>query len=237
MVREYNRAKKIMIISTLIFSLFLAHVPSGNAGHVWEKNELGALKYDHKYPFVALEKEVILYSSKEDGGDHFDIWRMDLDGTDHRQLTDNDVDEFQPSSDENGERIVFSTSDAIYVMDFDGTDQEILIESVFTLKDASISFDGDWVVFSSNMDNDTDKNWGDYGYLDSIPLDIWKCEIDGDNADQLTDHNWDEGLPAFSPDGKKVVFVAEESSGDEDIHLTDHDGSDWERLITWQNAD
>ncbi len=228
---------RMMIVSMIVMFLIVPFIPSGNAGHEWEKSELGALKYDHKYPFVVLEKGVILYSSKEDGGNHFDIWRMDVDGTNHRQLTDNDIDEFQATSDENGERIVFSTTADIFVMDFDGSDQEILIESIFTLKDASISSDGDRVVFSSNMDNDTDKNWGDYGYFESIPLDIWSCEIDGDDQEQLTDHNWKECLPAFSPDGKKIVFVAEESSGDEDIHLMDHDGSDWERLITWQNVD
>ena len=221
----------------IIFSPFLAAV---EAGHVWEEDELGALKYDHTYPFVVLKENVILYSSKEDGGDHYDIWRMDLDGSDHRQLTDNDIDEIRPTSDDNARKIVFTGGENIFIMDFDGSDQNNIIDSVdegFALKDASISSDGDWVVFSSNMDNETDKNWGAWDYFTSIPMDIWKCEMDGDNAEQLTDRNWDEYSPAFSPDRERIVFVAEESTGDEDIHLMDDDGGNWVRLVTWQSKD
>jgi len=234
-----NHSGFIMIF-ILSFSLILVFFPSIEGGYVWEEEELGALKYDHKYPFVVLKKNVILYSSKEDGGDHFDIWRMALDGSDHLQLTDNDIDEIKPTSDDDGMKIVFTGEKDIFIMDFDGSDHSNIIQDVgdgFTLMDATISANGNWVSFSSNMDNDTDKNWGDYNYFTSIPMDIWKCETDGDNADQLTDQNWDEYSPAFSPDVGQIVFVAEESAGDEDIHLMDSDGGNWERLVTWQSKD
>ncbi len=230
----------ISLVVILLLSIIVVCLPLTSGGYVWEEEELGALKYDHKYPFVVLRENAIIYSSKEDGGDHFDIWRMALDGSDHRQLTDNDIDEIKPTSDDDGRKIVFTGENNIYIMDFDGSDQENIVDDVpeeFTLTDASISADRTWVIFSSNMDNDTDKNWGDYGYFTSISMDIWKCEIDGDNAEQLTDHNWDEYSPSLSPDGEKIVFVAEESAGDEDIHIMDSEGDNWERLVTWQNKD
>jgi len=236
---ETNRSGFLLGL-ILSFFIILICLPPAEGGYVWEEEELGALKYDHKYPFVVLKENAILYSSKEDGGDHFDIWRMALDGSDHRQLTDNDIDEIKPTSDDNGRKIVYTGENNIFIMDFDGSDQEKIIDDVeegFTLTDASVSADRNWVVFSSNMDNDTDKNWGDYGYFTSIPLDIWKCEIDGDNAEQLTNHNWAEYSPTFSPALDRIVFVAEESAGDEDIHIMDSDGGNWQRLVTWQNKD
>ena len=221
-----------IFVALLLLTLCFLSV-AADAGEVWREEEIGGLKYDHTYPFVVAKKSSILYCSKEDGGSHYDIWRMNPDGTGHVQLTDNDFDEYMPTSDENGARIVY-TGEAegirtAYVMNFNGGSHERLIDTTFSVKDASISADGARVVFSSKMDNDTTKNWGDYGYTASIPYDIWKCDIDGSSQEQLTDHNWHETNPVFSPDGNRIVFVVEENDDDYDIHIMNEDGTGWDR--------
>ncbi len=239
-MKANNFAALILVLT--LFSSFLFAIPGAEAGEIWEREEIGALKYDHEYPFVVARKNTILYSSEEDGGSYGDIWRMNLDGTGHVQLTDNDFDELLPTGDDAGTKIVYTGYPdgvpAVFVMNFNGGSHTKLIDTTFSVKEGFISSDGDWVVFSSNMDNDTTKNWGDWGYIDSIPFDIWKCEIDGSDEDQLTDHAWDESSPTFSPDGERIAFVAEENDDDYDIHIMDEDGGSWDRqFIVGESVD
>ncbi len=232
MNRYRGRGAAVFAVFLGIFILSIISIPV-NGGYVWDKKEISALKYNMECPFIVSAKQTILYSSTEDGGSYYDIWKMDMGGKNHVQLTDNDIHEVFPTSDSKGEKIVFQAYDddyydpvfEIFTMSFGGSNLKNITDDDFKQTNPSISNDGKWIVFASDMDNTTED------------LDIWMCDIDGIDFDQITDRNWNEYWPSFSHDNTKIAFVAEETQYDKDIHLIGSNGQGWERLLMDQNED
>jgi Tol biopolymer transport system component len=109
---------------------------------------------------VARADHGILFSSKRDGD--FDIYVMDADGGNVRQLTKNEAeganeaDDGSPSWSPDGERIAFLStrdhegdgfdSEELYVMDGDGSGQSRLTKNATGEGEPSWSPDGKWVL-------------------------------------------------------------------------------------------
>ena len=55
--------------------------------------------------------------------------------------------------------------------------------------------------------------------------DIYTVGADGSNQIRLTDNSATDSVPAWSPDGKHIVFSSDRD-GDWDIYMMDTDGSD-----------
>ena len=60
-------------------------------------------------PAFSPSGDKVAYSSRDDGGRYYDIWIMNEDGSERRQLTDNEYNEFHPVFSPDGEKILVRT--------------------------------------------------------------------------------------------------------------------------------
>ncbi|MDE0188508.1 MAG: S8 family serine peptidase [bacterium] len=159
-----------------------------------------------------------------------DIWVMDADSTNWRNLTDSDSNEYQPAWSPDGSRIAFVRSGSgnleIWVMNSDGTNPRNLTNHPSWDMNPAWSPDGSRIAFASNRDG------GDF--------DIWVMNPDGTDARNLHDNDDDEIQPAWSPDGTQIAFVHnqdEPRSSDDDIWLMDAEGKNWRNLTDHPASD
>lgn len=75
----------------------------------------------------------------------------------------------------------------------DGSDLQRLTETGSYDAEATVSPDGQWIVFTSTRNGD---------------IDIYKMRADGSEVTQLTDEPGYDGGPFFSPDGTKICYRA-----------------------------
>lgn len=81
----------------------------------------------------------------------------------------------------------------IYIADLSGTITKTLTENPGYDAEATVSPDGNKIVFTSTRSGD---------------LELWTMNIDGSNLKQITNELGYDGGAFFSPDGKKLVFRA-----------------------------
>ncbi|MYE89700.1 hypothetical protein F4X33_11965 [Candidatus Poribacteria bacterium] len=145
----------------------------------------------------------------------YEIYVMDTDGGNQRNLTNNPADDRSPSWSPDGKRIVFMSNRAghakhgwvtsdIYVMDADGGNQQRLTNNDRFDQDPSWSPDGKRIAFTSR------RNGGNQ--------EIYVMDINGDNQRNLTKHPDNDWHPVWSPNGKRIAFVSNRTK-------------DWSRVI------
>ena len=126
-------------------------------------------------------------------GETSDIWMMNSDGTENKQLTTDAFLEYSPTMTSDNRYIVFSSERTapphLWRMHTDGSDPKQLTEGSDADFDPDCSPDGRWIVFiraSSGRGR------------------VWKVSIDGGTPVQMSDTA--SGLPVFSPDGKLIAY-------------------------------
>jgi len=147
----------------------------------------------------------IVFTSNRNGD--FEIFVMDADGTGVQQLTDRYGDHYSdalPSWSPDGGEIAFgSMRDGrrmeIFVMDADGTGARRLTD-IQESSCAAWSPDGSKIAFCS------------YDFYGNDPLvegdfEIFVMNADGTEVQQLTDTEYDDRNPSWSPDGRKIAFA------------------------------
>ena len=158
----------------------------------------------------------------------YEIYVMDTDGGNQRNLTNNPADDRDPSWSPDGKHIVFRsnrdghakhgwvTSD-IYVMDADGGNQQRLTNNDRFDTSPSWSLDGKRIAFVGNGD-------------------IYVMDADGGNQQRLTeDRNGDQD-PSWSPDGKHIVFRSNRA-GNMEIYVIGADGDNQRNLTNNDRTD
>ena len=95
----------------------------------------------------------------------------------------------------------FAEAHELYVMNGDGTGVRRLTRNSVFDGYPSWSPDGKWIAFS-RQDRASPK-------LGDLTFDIWVMRADGTGAKQLTKGRDDEVEPAWSPDGKRIAFLAD----------------------------
>lgn len=127
------------------------------------------------------------------------------------------------------EKIVFSSyqdgdTSEIYIMDTNGSNPTRLTNNTGNDSRPSISPDGSKIVF------DHDKGRYYEGHL-IVNREIYLMNIDGSGLVSLTDDDYEDYNPSFSPDGAKIVFDSNRGGGQE-IYKMNIDGSNITRLTT-----
>ena len=131
----------------------------------------------------------LLYGSNANG--LTDLWTMNADGSEPRQVTTDAGLEYQPTMTPDGRYIVFAAHRPegrnLWRMDADGMNPLRLTSGVGDEMPA-ITPDGQWVYYTSQC-NDRPT--------------LWRVSIDGGPAQQLTQTYF--SMPVVSPDGKSIA--------------------------------
>ena len=159
---------------------------------------------------------VIIFSDDRDGD--AEVFVMDADGTNVRQLTDNSNQDGAFGWVTAGDSIVF-TSDRdgdreVFVMDADGANVRQLTDNEATDWGFGTVTAGESIVFTSDRD-------GDY--------EVFVMDADGANARQLTDNeasDWGYGTVTA---GESIVFTSDRD-GDDEVFVMNADGANVRQL-------
>ena len=168
-----------------------------------------------------------------------DIWVIDVDGGNSRNLTKHDAEHVAPAWSPNGDQIAFSSDRdgnwEIYVMDSDGANFINLTNHPAGDGRPAWSPDGKQIAFSSDRDkkDEADKN-----------VEIYAMNADGTNPINLTNHPAEDNRPSWSPDGARIAFDSNRdvnrevyvmnADGTAPINLTQHPA--WDGHPSWGSA-
>ncbi|HEY2962060.1 MAG TPA: protein kinase [Pyrinomonadaceae bacterium] len=138
----------------------------------------------------------IVFVSNEGGNPN--IWVTKPDGSERKQLTANDANNFSPVVTPDGRYIVYSVwregRRTMWRMNLDGSNPVQLTSGIVD-SFPSLSPDGRWVIYTAPSN--------------AKPT-LWKVSIDGGTPTQITDHVATMGV--VSPDGKYIAYSYPESS-------------------------
>ena len=166
---------------------------------------------------------------------NYEIYVMDDDGKNQRNLTNHPDRDLAPSWSPDGTQIVFiSDRDGhvpkgrvwstfeIYVMDADGGNPQNLTNDPNSDLSPVWSPDGKRIVFSSNRE---------------VNFEIYVMDADGGNPQKLTNNPGTDHHPSWSPDGKRIAFSSyrdghfiADSGLTSEIYAMDADGKNQQRL-------
>jgi serine/threonine protein kinase len=157
----------------------------------------------------------IVYRSRAGGNP--DVWIMDADGRNQKQLTDDASDERSLSVTPDGRYIVFDSARSgtpeLWRIDIDGSNLKQLTTSPGAAPHCSPA--GKWVAYGS---------FGTSGFT------IWKISIDGGEPMQV--NNKYASSPAVSPDGKLIAsYIIDQQTRVTKLALLPSEGGDPVKLF------
>ncbi|HKC65279.1 MAG TPA: DPP IV N-terminal domain-containing protein [Pyrinomonadaceae bacterium] len=182
------------------------------------------------YPSLSPDGSSIAYSSDHNG--NFEIYVKPLASGGHEiQLTSDGAQNFEPAWSPDGQYIAYHSRDrgGIWIVPALGGVARRLTE--FGSKPAW-SRDGSMIAFQSEAVRDL--NGSAYGALP--PSTIWTVQARGGEPRQITQVGVPQGghsSPSWSPDGKRIVFLAYDTTLAE-IWSVAAEGSDLKQLTTQQ---
>ncbi len=172
----------------------------------------------------------------------FDIFVSDMKGNIKKQLTDIKGYDAEATISPNGDKIVFtSTRDGdldLYTMDIDGSNVKRITNQLGYDGGAFFSPDGKKLVFRASRPKTTEDSL-EYKKLLSMNLvaptdmEIYTCNVDGSDLQQLTHLGKANWAPFYHPSGKKIIFSSNHHSQrgyDFQLYMINIDGTGLERV-------
>jgi TolB protein len=159
-------------------------------------------------------------------GPDFEIFVMNAQGGNVRQVTDNELDDEDPAWSPNGRRIVFAR-------DFNPVRGKVNYD-LFTI--AADGTDERGLTDSRGVD-DIQPNWSSKGRIaftsdrDGDDLEIYTMGPDGSKVRRLTSNGFNEEFPNWSPNGRAIAFHRERN-GNFDVYRMRRGGGGVVRLTS-----
>lgn len=163
------------------------------------KTLLAGEAFQRKYGSYSRDGRRIVYSDLGRTGFGAQIWVMDADGSNRRQLTSLTSEAFGPELSPSGAAIAFQTQGAIWVMKADGSGAR------------KVSRDGYYYGTGISWAPDSTRFAVTRGLVDERSGEPYDIEVvvvraDGSGETVLTHSGGDKNSPAWSPDGSRIVF-------------------------------
>jgi TolB protein len=147
-----------------------------------------------------------------------ELWVMDWDGANPKQLTKHGAIALAPVWDPTGEHLVFTSylrgAPALFVLTPKEGYLRLLHDEGGVNSSATFSPDGKRIAFASSRDGN---------------VDIYEMAIDGDTPRRLTTARGIDTQPAWAPNGRQIAFTSTRS-GSPQIYLMNVDGTNVRRL-------
>jgi Tol biopolymer transport system component/serine/threonine protein kinase/tetratricopeptide (TPR) repeat protein len=186
-----------------------------NGGNL--KNLTNSPGYDTRAAVSPDGREIAFASNRApskitSGGRTFNLYLMNIDGTNLRRLTAHPFTETEPDWSPDGKKIAFTRTNEkgkpdIFVINADGSDPMNLTNTPDVAESLPAwSPDGKSIAYTS------DQN------LFRMRTDIWVMNSDGTNPRVLTDHKNLNVQPSWTPDGRAIVFDSSRD-GNHEIYL------------------
>lgn len=179
-----------------------------NTKHVWDSA-----------PAWSADGKTIIFSREykdSSGGWQEEVWLMNPDGTNQRQVKaiKGRAAQFMPDG-----RILFQSKSGpsqISIANSDGSDVITLTNDKNNNMSPKLSPNGNKIAYLSNRDGNQE---------------VYVMDIDGTNQKRLTVNSISEWGPAWSPDGTKVYFSSQSTYGFYDIYKVNIDGSSMKKVL------
>ena len=174
----------------------------------------------------------------------FDIYVADLKGNIIRQLTDLSGYDAEATVSPKGDKIVFTSTRSgdleLYTMNIDGTNVKQITDELGYDGGAFFSPDGTKLVYRASRPEspEEEKEYKDLlaqGLVAPTNMEIYVCNVDGSDKQQITHLGKANWAPFFHPSGKKVVFSSNHASTkgyDFQLYSMNLDGTGLEVLTT-----
>ena len=155
----------------------------------------------------------------DDDAAHFmDLYIMDEDGSNVKQLTNSPGYDGGPFFNPDGSKIIWrrfnpdGNSAEIWIMDSDGTHQRQLTADAMVSWAPFFHPSGDYFIYSSNV-------------LGHANFELFIMDVDGNGAAvRVTNTEGTDILPVFSPDGARVAWSSTRTKdGTSQLHISDWD--------------
>lgn len=172
----------------------------------------------------------------------YDIFVADLEGNIIQQLTNRKGYDAEATVSAQGDKIVFTSDRSgdleLYVMDIDGSNIVQVTDELGYDGGAFFSPDGSKLVFRASRPQ-TDSAKKEYkdllakGLVQPTEMEIFVCNVDGSDLQQVTNLGKANWAPFFHPSGEKIIFSSNHAGkrGFEfNLYLINIDGSDLEKV-------
>ena len=169
----------------------------------------------------------ILYKSRLAFELNGNIYSMYPDGSDLQQLTFLAAEESRCYWSQDGEKILFTQTNDIFLMNWDGSNQQQILGSSFGIIAPALSPDNNWIA---------------YAYTNEV--DGWSLKkIRTDGTEETTLISESTGFfeePDWSPDGNRIVFMGQVNLGEPspiNIYTINPNGTNLEKLTFEEDSD
>ncbi len=218
------------IIACVAFVLSTTRVLA--TGHSFEISTVSP-RVDDYYPDISPTNSKVVFYSNRAGS--YQIYTINLDGTDLEQLTFTNADNRTPVFSPDGNLIAYQSEQdgnrEIYVMNADGTNPVNISNHTAEDSHPKWSGDGERIIFDSLRAHEK--------YTE-----IFIMDADGKNPKRLTSHNDDDSYASLSSDGSKILWRRILSNGgnhptgkNSEIFIMNPDGSDIKNLTNHEGWD